>query len=89
MDDHVSGGGRPSATMRSLLSQSACVVALLAMHHGLQRPAPAMQLTAPTVRDLVAQIQRADYEGDRAALARLRNALSVFVDDPAFAVRVH
>jgi hypothetical protein len=75
--------------MRKLLAQSACVVALLAIHDGLQRPAPAAQLAAPTARDLVAQVQRADYEGDRAALARLRNALSMFLDDPALAVRVH
>lgn len=37
---------------------------------------------------LVVQIQRADYEGDRAALERLYNDLSPFADDEEFGARV-
>ena len=65
-----------------------CVGACLTIQAGLGPPAHAAQPTSPTARDLVAQIQRADYEGDRAALGRLREVLSPFVNDPAIASRV-
>lgn len=74
--------------MPKLISRFVSVVALLAIHAGFEQPARATQPAPATARDLVTQIRRADYEGDRAALARLRNSLSAFVDDPALASRV-
>jgi hypothetical protein len=40
------------------------------------------------VRKIVAQIQRADYEGDRAALRRLHGELAPFVENKELAARV-
>jgi hypothetical protein len=42
-----------------------------------------------TVIEIVAQIQRSDYEGDRAALERLYGELTSFVDNAELASRVH
>ena len=56
------------------------------------RTAPAVQETAGIARDsvirIVQQIQRADYEGDRAALNQLYQQLVPFVDEPEIATRV-
>jgi hypothetical protein len=49
--------------------------------------APA-QDTRPAVTTIVARIQRADYEGDRAALTRLRAELTPFVVDRELGSRV-
>lgn len=46
-------------------------------------------LTREATREVIAQIQRADYEGDRAALARLREALPAVADDTALLARLH
>ncbi len=55
-------------------------------------PRPAVQETAGIARDsvirIVQQIQRADYEGDRAALNQLYQQLVPFVDEPEIATRV-
>jgi hypothetical protein len=37
---------------------------------------------------IVAQIQRADYEGDRAAMRRGYNELKPFMEDPKLASRI-
>jgi hypothetical protein len=49
--------------------------------------APAQE-TRETVTTIVTKIQRADYEGDRPALKRLRAELTPFVDDRQLASRV-
>lgn len=49
---------------------------------------PAHQDTRQTVTAIVANIQRADYEGDRGALARLRAGLTPFVAHRELASRV-
>jgi len=85
----VSGGGRVPAQMFRLLLPPAWVLALLAICAGLDPLLHATQLTLSTARALVAKVQRADYEGDRAALARLRDALTIARDDPTLASRVH
>ena len=46
------------------------------------------QSARETVVKIVAQIQRADYEGDRAALKRLYGELTPFVEDKELASRV-
>jgi hypothetical protein len=52
--------------MCKLLSHAACVVVpILAKQVGLEHPPQAIQQTPSAARDVVAQIQRADYEGDR------------------------
>jgi len=68
-----------------------CVVTVLAVlsvsapaAFGVPSVNPARQL----VVKIVAQIQRADYEGDRAALQRLYGELTPFVDDKELASRV-
>jgi tetratricopeptide (TPR) repeat protein len=53
----------------------------------------ALLLAAPSTpdestRSLIAQIQRADYEGDRAALQRLYGELSPVADSPQLASRI-
>ena len=42
-----------------------------------------------TVRSIVAGVQRADYEGDRAALQRLYEQLTPFANDAGLGSRVH
>jgi hypothetical protein len=49
---------------------------------------PPAQQTRQTVTRMVTQIQRADYEGDRAALKRLHAELAQFVDNRELASRV-
>jgi tetratricopeptide (TPR) repeat protein len=51
-------------------------------------PAPALDSSREQLLKIVAQIQRADYEGDRAALNHLYEQLVPFVDDRDFASRV-
>lgn len=50
--------------------------------------APAVDTSREQVVKIVAQIQRADYEGDRAALNHLYDDLVPFVDEPELASRV-
>jgi hypothetical protein len=50
--------------------------------------APAVDTSREQVVKIVAQIQRADYEGDRAALSQLYDQLVPFVDKPELASRV-
>jgi len=50
--------------------------------------APAVDVSREQVVKIVAQIQRADYEGDRAALNQLYEQLVPFVDRPELASRV-
>ena len=50
--------------------------------------APASDQAREQVTTIVAQIQRADYEGDRAALQRLHGELTPFVKDEKLASRV-
>jgi hypothetical protein len=89
VDAHVSGGGCPPAQMSRPLLESAWVLALLAICAGLDPSLHATQPTLPTARALVAKVRRADYEGDRVALARLRDALTIVRDDPALAARIY
>ena len=49
---------------------------------------PAVDTSREQVVKIVAKIQRADYEGDRAALNRLYDELVPFVDEPELASRV-
>jgi uncharacterized protein YndB with AHSA1/START domain len=51
-------------------------------------PAPALDASREQAVKIVAQIQRADYEGDRAALKQLYGELTPFVDDKKIASRV-
>ncbi len=51
-------------------------------------PAPAVDASREQAVKIVAQIQRADYEGDRAALNQLYEQLLPFVDEPELASRV-
>lgn len=51
-------------------------------------PATAVDVSREQAVKIVAQIQRADYEGDRAALNQLYEQLLPFVDQPEFATRV-
>jgi hypothetical protein len=50
--------------------------------------APAVDPSSEQVVKIVTQIERADYEGDRAALNQLYDQLVPFVDEPKFASRV-
>jgi hypothetical protein len=50
--------------------------------------APAVDTSREQVVKIVAQIQRADYEGDRAALNHLYDELVPFVDEPELVSRV-
>ena len=51
-------------------------------------PAPVVDVSREQAVRIVAQIQRADYEGDRAALNQLYEQLLPFVDQPGLASRV-
>jgi uncharacterized protein YndB with AHSA1/START domain len=51
-------------------------------------PAPAVDVSREQAVKIVAQIQRADYEGDGAALNQLYEQLLPFVDEPKLASRV-
>ena len=51
-------------------------------------PAPAVDASRGQAVKIVAQIQRADYEGDRATLNQLYEQLLPFVDEPELASRV-
>ncbi len=50
---------------------------------------PSPGTSRQTVMSIVAKIQRADYEGDRAGLERLRAELAPFAGDPDLGSRVH
>lgn len=69
-----------------------CFVALIVA--ALQAPvlAQSQQTAADDVRQritaIVTKIQRADYEGDRAALVRLQGELAPFVENQRFESRV-
>ena len=54
----------------------------------MAEPAPAVDASREQAVKIVAQIQRADYEGDRAALNQLYEQLVPFVDEPELASRV-
>ena len=51
-------------------------------------PAPALDASREQAVKIVAQIQRADYEGDRSALNQLYEQLLPFVDEPELGSRV-
>jgi uncharacterized protein YndB with AHSA1/START domain len=51
-------------------------------------PAPALDASREQAVKIVAQIRRADYEGDRAALNQLYEQLLPFVDEPELGSRV-
>jgi hypothetical protein len=54
----------------------------------LAQDKPAVSVSRDSVIRIVQQIQRADYEGDRAALNQLYQQLVPFVDEPEIASRV-
>jgi hypothetical protein len=64
------------------------VLAALMLSAFLAAGISASETPRQQVIKIVAQIQRADYEGDRAALKRLYGDLAPFVDDKALASRV-
>src|SRR5580700_6468327 len=64
------------------------VVAILLAPVTMSLAAPAADPSREQVVKIVTQIQRADYEGDRAALNRLYEQLVPFVDEPELASRV-
>jgi uncharacterized protein YndB with AHSA1/START domain len=53
-----------------------------------EQPAPALNASREQAVKIVAQIQRADYEGDRTALNLFYEQLLPFVDDPELGSRV-
>jgi len=63
-------------------------VAILLAFVTMPLAARAVDPSREQVVKIVAQIQRADYEGDRAALNHLYEQLGPFVDEPALASRV-
>ncbi len=63
------------------------LIAIISFVASFSMGAP-IQSRRETVIKFVVQIQRADYEGDRAALERLYNDLSPFADDKEFGARV-
>ena len=72
--------GAAAQEVRNILSSLAAVA--------LTAPAPAVDASREQAVKMVAQIQRADYEGDRAALNHLYDELVPFVDEPELASRV-
>jgi hypothetical protein len=66
----------------------AVVVTYILILLAAARSAPAAQQSREQVIKIVRQIQRADYEGDRAALKGLHEELSPVVDDKHLAARV-
>ena len=64
------------------------VVAILLASATMAPAAPALDSSREQVVKIVTQIQRADYEGDRAALNDLYEQLVPFVDEPELASRV-
>jgi hypothetical protein len=64
------------------------VVAILLAPVTMSLAAPAADPSREQVVKIVTQIQRADYEGDRAALNQLYEQLVPFVDEPELASRV-
>lgn len=64
------------------------VLAILVISAATALAAPA-QSARTSVTKIVAQIQRADYEGDRPALKSLYNDLSPYIDDNELSSRVH
>jgi tetratricopeptide (TPR) repeat protein len=65
------------------------VVAALLLSAGAAMGAPVEKPSRAPVIKIITQIQRADYEGDRAALQRLYAELNPYVDDQEIASRVH
>jgi hypothetical protein len=64
------------------------IVAMLLASVTVALTAPAVDAPREQVVKIVAQIRRADYEGDRAALNQLYEQLVPFVDQPELASRV-
>src|SRR5271167_4271073 len=64
------------------------IVATLLASVTMALAAPAVDQSRAQVVKIVTQIQRADYEGDRAALNQLYEQLVPFVDEREFASRV-
>ncbi len=77
-----------SNSSKSAWGRVARVAAILLASVTIALAAPAVDLSREQVVKIVAQIQRADYEGDRAALNHLYDELVPFVDEPEFASRV-
>jgi hypothetical protein len=69
-------------------SRVAHAVAILLACVTMTPAAPAVDPLREQVVNIVTQIQRADYEGDRAALNQLYEQLVPFVDEPELASRV-
>ena len=65
------------------------VVAALLLSAGAAMGAPVEKPSRAPVIKIITQIQRADYEGDRAALQRLYAELNPYVDDKEIASRIH
>lgn len=68
-------------------SRVAQLVAILLSFVSMTPAAPAVGRSREQVIKIVAQIQRADYEGDRAALKRLHGELASFVDNKDLATQ--
>jgi tetratricopeptide (TPR) repeat protein len=64
------------------------ILVILIVSATVTRGSPAADPSRELVTKSVAQIQRADYEGDRAALKRLHGELAPFVDNKELASRV-
>ena len=77
----------PQSTSTSISRRYACLVAALAVFAAPASAAPA-ERPRETVLKLVAQIQKADYEGDRSALQHLYADLEPFLADEKLASRV-
>src|SRR6267142_2590175 len=78
----------PQSTSTSISRRYACLVAALAVFAAPASAAPA-ERPRETVLKLVAQIQKADYQGNRVALQSLYADLEPFNADEKLASRVH
>ncbi len=65
------------------------ILAVLLLSAGAAIGAPVKKPERARVIQIVAQIQRADYEGDRAALQRLYEGLNPYVGDKEISSRIH
>jgi hypothetical protein len=79
---------RHSKSSKCAWGKVAHVVAILLASVTMSLAAPAADPSREQVVKIVTQIQRADYEGDRAALNQLYEQLVPFVDEPELASRV-
>jgi tetratricopeptide (TPR) repeat protein len=73
---------------KSTANRGTQVVAILLTSLTMTLAASAVDRSGERVAKIVAQIQRADYEGDRSALKRLHGELATFVENQDLAARV-